>query len=432
MNGRETTSTVGPVGRKRSNSVVEKLSNKSLKSSHSPVPNPRVVNIQEVTSRNNVNSRKQCPDFNLPVVAATILYAAWEHVDHWPVLFVKAYAEDCFGPRLWVDHPLCSLFAANLALIQDDSTTFAEGATDSTVGEVPVSLSAEAATVSDFYRTFDVFLSDQANDGTKSLYEGLVSLDSSDTDCGSRQNAGLTHIQKNPTATSTSSDCGQEEEKTPRRQQHDKEDSETNGSAMSGINSSSVSNGEGEIAHLGKRARLNGVDPSDVISHSTSSNDDAFNGLAPGNFLDTVYPLVQKSVQLQRVRPRFVGTNCLSGYEAIAAAFSDRLDVRSKQNSSLLQSLPSFTTIPRVRSLIASNLEKWLQSPALAGLARTLFSSTVNHMKRVDPPLLEDLMAIDSIIGMRLKANQVRLTKAPTQNRILWSSRSQAVDSQFG
>jgi integrator complex subunit 1 len=66
-----------------------------------------------------------------------------------------------------------------------------------------------------------------------------------------------------------------------------------------------------------------------------------------------------------------------------------------------------FVSIPKVRSLIASNLSKWLQSPALAGLARTLFSATVNHMKHEDPPLPDDLLAIDSILAMRLKANQL-------------------------
>jgi len=70
--------------------------------------------------------------------------------------------------------------------------------------------------------------------------------------------------------------------------------------------------------------------------------------------------------------------------------------------------LPSFTAIPAVRRLIADNLERWLQSPALAGLARALFSATVSQMRNVDPPLVEDLRALDSILGMKLKANQVR------------------------
>jgi integrator complex subunit 1 len=60
-----------------------------------------------------------------------------------------------------------------------------------------------------------------------------------------------------------------------------------------------------------------------------------------------------------------------------------------------------------VRKLVAANLEKWLQSPALAGLARSLFISTVNHIKIVDPPLNDDLRVIDSIVGMNLKSNQV-------------------------
>jgi integrator complex subunit 1 len=57
--------------------------------------------------------------------------------------------------------------------------------------------------------------------------------------------------------------------------------------------------------------------------------------------------------------------------------------------------------------MVAENLEKWLQSPALAGLARNLFASTVQNMKNIDPPLEADLRAVDSILDMRLKANQV-------------------------
>jgi integrator complex subunit 1 len=52
-------------------------------------------------------------------------------------------------------------------------------------------------------------------------------------------------------------------------------------------------------------------------------------------------------------------------------------------------------------------LEKWLQSPALSGLARSLFSQTVSLMKNSDPPLTADLDSIDNILSMRLKANQL-------------------------
>ena len=115
----------------------------------------------------------------------------------------------------------------------------------------------------------------------------------------------------------------------------------------------------------------------------------------------------QRSLDLTPVRPRFIGPIRNIGYEFVAEALSSRLEERVKQNSSLLSTLPSFLIIPRVRSLTAGFLERWLQSPALSGLARGLFSSTVEEMKNVDPPLQEDISALDSILSMKLKANQV-------------------------
>jgi integrator complex subunit 1 len=111
---------------------------------------------------------------------------------------------------------------------------------------------------------------------------------------------------------------------------------------------------------------------------------------------------------LSRIRQRYVGENLHRAHLSISSSLIGRLEQKSRQNSGLLQSLPSFTTIPAIRSMIAENLEHWLKSPALAGLARNLFSRTVNHMKNIDPPLDEDLKAIDSILKLKLKANQVR------------------------
>ncbi len=115
----------------------------------------------------------------------------------------------------------------------------------------------------------------------------------------------------------------------------------------------------------------------------------------------------QRRLDLTPVRPRFFGPIRNIGYEFVAEALSSRLEARVKQNSSLLSTLPSFLIIPKVRSLTAGFLERWLQSPALSGLARGLFSSTVEQMKNIDPPLQDDISAIDSILSMKLKANQV-------------------------
>ena len=119
-----------------------------------------------------------------------------------------------------------------------------------------------------------------------------------------------------------------------------------------------------------------------------------------------LYPVPARHTRWTRIRARYVGVNLEAAYEVIGMALQDRVDQKSKQNSGLLQTLPLFTSIPIVRHLVTQNLEKWLQSPALAGLSRTLFTSTVEHMKNVDPPLPEDLQAINCILGMKLKANQ--------------------------
>ena len=112
-------------------------------------------------------------------------------------------------------------------------------------------------------------------------------------------------------------------------------------------------------------------------------------------------------MNFSRVRQRYFGVNKQNAHNAISSSLSERLDMRAKQNSGLLQSLHSFTSIPAVRSVVSGNLERWLQSPGLSGLARTLFTSTVKQIENVDPPLPADTEAIRKILSMRLKANQV-------------------------
>ena len=64
-------------------------------------------------------------------------------------------------------------------------------------------------------------------------------------------------------------------------------------------------------------------------------------------------------------------------------------------------------------------MEKWLQSPALSGLARKLFSEIVAEMQNIDPPLPEDVSAISSILSMTLKASQVRAGMRDTTDNYL-------------
>ena len=114
-----------------------------------------------------------------------------------------------------------------------------------------------------------------------------------------------------------------------------------------------------------------------------------------------------KSLNLTIVRPRFIGSNLLLAYQFITDALTDQLKSKTRHYSQLLTTLQHFTFVPGIRRLIAQNLERWLQSPALSGLARTLFASIVKHMTNKDPALQEDTDCIDFILSMNVKANQV-------------------------
>ena len=115
-----------------------------------------------------------------------------------------------------------------------------------------------------------------------------------------------------------------------------------------------------------------------------------------------------KKVNLSSTRNRYFGSNLELANSIIEIVLCDRLEQKVKQNSSLLSTLPDFVSIPMVRQLVSSHLEKWLQSPALSGLARWLFSCVVGGIQNVDPPLPEDVIVIDNVMSMNLKANQVR------------------------
>lgn len=337
-------------------------------------------------------------------MAATILYTAFEHIDHWPVLLVKAYAEDCFGPRSWVDEPACQLLVENLAL--------SHGGDHATEDEEKA---ADALVVAEFYRTQESTDGSAWNHGSpvrQSQRRGSMSSISSQLSLAAppltararATSIGSVDILKPSKAIKSvstgeghDSDSGDDEEveispKVDRKSEND--------------DGSSSSSGEEDEEVVVPTKSFDGEDiprssPSSKVPSSTSPKKPVQQTLT--------YPIVQENLNLIRIRQRYFGLNLEYAHLAVSSSLSDRLDVKSKQNSGLLQTLPSFTSIPSVRSLITGNLEKWLQSPALSGLARSLFSRTVNMMKKIDPPLPADLEAIDNILSMRLKANQVRI-----------------------
>jgi integrator complex subunit 1 len=170
--------------------------------------------------------------------------------------------------------------------------------------------------------------------------------------------------------------------------------------------SSSSSGEDEEMCVLNKRS----LDAQHEMSSNASHNaiDESLTTTEPPPpGIKLTYPLQQQKLNFFRVRHRYFGHNLELSYLAVSEKLSERLDIKTKQNSGLLQCLPHFISIPSVRTIITANLEKWMQSPALSGLARTLFSKTVNNMKNVDPPLQADLEALDNILRMRLKANQL-------------------------
>ena len=113
------------------------------------------------------------------------------------------------------------------------------------------------------------------------------------------------------------------------------------------------------------------------------------------------------------IRCRVFGINRNASINMVEQCLRSRLESRTKHsNSSLLACLPDFLpAVPAVRVLVSTHLEKWLQSPALADLSRSLFTKVVDSLTITNPPLQEDLDVISLILAMKLKSNQVRYYK---------------------
>jgi integrator complex subunit 1 len=352
---------------------------------HSPVPTPsaRIVDLAHQPQRISQ------PNLPIAVLAATILYTAFRHLDHWPAPLVKAYAEDMFGPRAWVDDPRCKWLVQNLALVHSEDEV-----------AIVSSLTVDASLVTESYRYFTVDMPPPpppqggdyaiaANaDRSESLSSDVVSVMDEALERGRSDDSNGHGSSPNEVEDGNDSDSGDEDEHIMDAAAMDM------GKDDSGDSSSSGEDGEEVVLTNNSRRKIGARMPLlNERGYSTTHN--------------LMYPLGLVNLNLQHVRQRFFGTNREFAQDQIASALEKRLDTKSKQNSGLLQRLPDLLTIPQVRMTIANNLTKWLQSPALAGLARALFAATVDHMKNVDPPLPDDLRAIDTILAMKLKANQL-------------------------
>jgi integrator complex subunit 1 len=269
----------------------------------------------------------------------------------------------------------------------------------------------DAATIANAYRNFEHTTHDEEEDADPKSFSSLQHR-------GSMSSTGSANLHRSTSLDSQGDNYGTNEQaygddsNSGDEEEHVLDSAVRNNTKRDDTDGDDSSSGEEdeEVVVTNKsngKVSMNAVPESQgsEVSLSTSTNGVDAMQLSPK--ASNLYQITQSNLDVTRVRQRFFDQNLFYAYDLISSSLLERLDVKSKQNSGLLQSLPAFTPIPGVRFLIASSLEKWLQSPALAGLARFLFSSTVNQMKNVDPPLEEDLKTIDAVLAMKLKANQV-------------------------
>ncbi|KAL7488211.1 hypothetical protein ACHAW6_015042 [Cyclotella cf. meneghiniana] len=299
---------------------------------------------------------------NHRVFAATVLYSVLQHMDHWPIELMKVFAEDAFGPRTWVDNEICRDLVSNLQM---------------SLNPVVIGEPIDAATS---------LIADEVESYFSSLISRIEKNESSPMSLPTRR-VIISSQQRMPSAKEVQMQSRQTE-------------------AMD--DSASSSSGEEEVLESDIR-EVCPIIPQYQDVESLGMLNKLFRRSPSSNL---------------RIRSRYVGHNLELAHEAISDALTDRLSSKSKQNSRLLQALPGFLCIPRVRCLSSRHLEKWLQSPALAGLARNLLSRIARNMANEDPPLPDDVEVIDNVLKMKLKANQFSMhvenialiaTRMPTQ-----------------
>ncbi len=143
-----------------------------------------------------------------------------------------------------------------------------------------------------------------------------------------------------------------------------------------------------------------------VSNTSSSTPQNTNNGPLPANWW------CPEIITLDKVRDRYFFSNGDFASKMLGDSLRERLDMKVKQNWGLLSTLPDFVVNATVRKITSSHLEKWLQSPALSGLARNLLSAVVENIGNAGvgyPPLEEDVETISNILSMKLKSNQVRI-----------------------
>jgi len=313
------------------------------------------------------------------IFALSVLFTCMRHLDHWPATLVKAYAEDCFGERYWVDDELCQDLVANLSAVHTASDISNEILDTSTL---------------DLARLFANHHSNHIDNPEAEV----ASILPSKLKLNNKLQTSSYHEDTRNKDPVSDSDSGDEEMIVEEM------------SVSSNSNKVHNINSHHSLLELNASSKL--VQPMEQTCNEErikrKNYDETNKPLIPKEIpVEKNQKITERHLNLEKIRPRYVGENKLLAHRIIVEVLSCRLQSKTRHYSQLLTTLKDFITIPRIRSLIAQNLERWLQSPALSGLARTLFSSIVKCMENNDPALKEDIHAIDSILSMQLKANQV-------------------------
>lgn len=413
---------------------------KAIKLTHSPTPAAaRLLTAKHQANNATTASSEYAPTVNIQVVTATILYLAFSHLDHWPVQLVKAYAEDCFGPRSWVDNEACKLLVDNLRLLHkparklkskkqkdsegdnaDQDVEMEEADEEVEIEMEDAALLEDAEKVYTAYSKLQEFISeDDANNDHASPSQqrrgSLSSVGSSGAGPISQsipQSASLssllTRSNSKDEVDSVASNLSRKKKAKLAKKLLKQQKKLAKAKSGEGGGSSSSSGEEDEEVLVTAKIKKGGEDtPNSPTNSHLGSETGTAESLSSSTPKRLLYPMTKQKLNLLRVRQRFFGANRDAAQDVVSDALSERLDSKAKQNSALLQTLHSFASIPAIRSLVAGNLEKWLQSPGLSSLGRTLFTAIVKHIKNVDPPHPADLEAIKKILAMRLKANQL-------------------------
>ena len=362
-------------------------------------------------------------DFNIPIFAAIVLYHSFRHVKEWPAIFVQAYAEDYFNNRLWVDDSRCEKFVLNLrSVLETDKHNDNDGSSQKflqkLVGKYGKWLEESnlllLSKLQKSANTHNIHSLNACPDTNMSLAKPSIS---------SFKNTSNSRVvpNENLNAINSDSDSGEEiiEEasssilllQTPNEAEppkhRDSKDSVNDCIDPKPVidaqyvESSDSSDDEGEEVLLEEAGFSSTIPNNEQDGHSREDNKSLF---------DAVFAI---DSGLDEIRSRFHGTNRTVSIGFIEESLKRRLNSRAKHsNTGLLTCLPDFlSNIPEVRVLVASHLEKWLQSPALADLARSLFSKVIDSLSITETPLKQDLHVITLILSMKLKSNQVIISE---------------------